>query len=42
MQPPKVIEIRRGSAHGVILAPTAAAAASSVRHYGASRWNSRI
>jgi hypothetical protein len=40
MQSPKVIEIRRGSAHGAAIAPIAAAAAWSVRHDEGQRWNS--
>ena len=40
MQLPKVIEIRRGSAHGRTVAPLAATAASSPRDDGGRRWNS--
>jgi len=40
MQLPKVIEIRRGSAHGRTVAPLAATAVSSIRDEGGRRWNS--
>ena len=40
MQLPKVIEIRRGSAHGRTVAPLAAAAGPSARLVGGLRWNS--
>lgn len=39
MQLPKVIEIRRGSAHGRAVRPPVVAATSNVRHDGAKRWN---
>jgi DNA-binding NarL/FixJ family response regulator len=41
MQVPKVIEIRRGSAHRpTAIAPMAGAVASAARHEGGPRWNS--
>jgi len=40
MQLPKVIEIRRGSAHGRTVAPSAAVAGPSTRLVGGLRWNS--
>jgi len=40
MQLPKVIEIRRGSAHGRTVAPLAAAAGPTTRPVGGLRWNS--
>lgn len=40
MQLPNVIEIRRGSAHAMTVAPAAAAVASSHGHIRRPRWNS--
>jgi DNA-binding NarL/FixJ family response regulator len=40
MQTPKVVELRRGSAHTAPIALSPAATASRVRHDGGRRWNS--